>query len=175
MYVEAALEPVWTHTWGQDDGSMVPPEDSDWTPGGMTIENRFQFCNGELAYGVRHIRDRIELLSGGRLRYVTYTIRQTDHIRAWTEERAEDWLEYLISGGVVLRFPDFQVRYTMRYLGGLGRPGPVFWIDPRSVGPATGGIVVNPSDFLAAPLGGFSVRPIGTWSHQVALVFPLGG
>lgn len=52
--VEAAYEPIWSHTWATAVAPLTTPDGTTRPAGSTTVDNRFRFHNGHLRAGLRY-------------------------------------------------------------------------------------------------------------------------
>jgi hypothetical protein len=173
--IDAIYEPIWSHTWADAAGPTPTVNGSVIPAGGMTIENRFRFSNALLRLGVSNTLGRGDGDSTGvsstwqlgvAVRAIHYTLRQWDHVQAFSRTMQESWVEWAPTWGLSLHFPAFDVRYNGRMTHGVGRPGVRSGFERFDTAPAGGGIIV-------APRGPLTLDEVKVLTHQFSLAFPL--
>jgi len=175
--VDAVLEPIRTHTWGETPSPIVT--DTRTLPAGSkTTENFFSFSNAILRTGlardipvdtIHGALKSIRLELGVALRSINYTLDQFDHVAESRRQQDESWMEWTRTWGFGMRFSDLELRYTGRMSTGNGRPG---------IQSSGGNIFLASADaagknFLSAPSSALSLTGVSVTTHQISVSVPI--
>ena len=165
--VDLVYEPIWSETWADSDTTVKTRSGRVIEPGGKTVENDFRFSNFLLRAGLAREQERWGFQLGLQARNIHYWLDQRDNVRETQRDQEEEWLEWTPTWGASVKFPEFHVRYTGRRTTGTGHPG-VAW-EGRGT-PAS----LQAADFIVAPGGTLTLQEAAVWTHQVAVMVPLG-
>lgn len=170
--IDLVYEPIWSYTWADAAGPVETVGGTTIPAGGKTIENHFRFSNAQLRMGFSQDlpfdenTHALGLQLGLSLHRIDYHLEQNDNVQGTTRHLQEDWLEWMPTWGLSLRFPAWEVRYRGSVTHGTGRPG-VRGDDVIAVPDApTAGTI------LVAPSGPLTLTGVKVMTHQVAVVFP---
>jgi hypothetical protein len=163
--VDLIYEPGRSHTWAYADSVTTTPGGT-LQPGDKTIDNRFRFSNWMLGMGLQREQQRFDFQLGLRLRQIRYTLDQHNFLTDLQRNTRESWLEWSPSWGAVVKFPEFDLRYTGRF---TARGWPTF-----------GGMVVMPDagvpgiDFVVGATGPVWLPEYRVTTHRLTLSVPIG-
>ena len=166
--VEAMVEPGRSHTWAYADTALLTPSGDVIPAGGRTVDNRFSFRNVSMVTGLQKDGERAGFQLGLRLRSIRYTLDQQNFMADTVRHTREGWMEWTPTWGAVLRFTDFDVRYTGRATmkGWATLQVPFFVRVDEAVSP--GG-----NDFLVAPTEPVNMPDFRVTTHQFTVSVPV--
>ncbi|MCA9736100.1 MAG: hypothetical protein R3E98_08285 [Gemmatimonadota bacterium] len=171
--VEAVLEPISARTWQEAATDTTTVGGQVVRAGERTIDNQFDFLNVRLRSGVQLAWRRATVQAGVEARAIAYDLEQVDRLRATVRTQQESWMEWTPTWSVDVRVTDVRLRYTGLATTGTGRPGIAdvwgFSDVPRATAASDGAISILP-----APSGPLTLQSATVWTHQVALVVPIG-
>ena len=167
--LDIIYEPASSETWAEADGPVETVTGAIIPDGGKTVENSFDFSNAFVNIGVAHDADRVSVQLGLRVRAYDFHLDQWDRVENVFRRQDEDWMEWVPSWGLSVRFTDLELRYLGRVTTGTGRPG-VAW---------TGGALDRlaaesaANDVLLAPSGPLTLQDATVVTHQISLSIPI--
>lgn len=170
--IDVIYEPIWSHTWADAAVPVATVLGDSIAPGGMTLENHFQFSNALLRLGIATdfaTDTRVPstaLQFGLVVRSISYRLSQYNHVEAVGRTQDESWVEWTPTWGVTVRLPGWELRYQGRLTHGTGRPGVAQDDVILDRAAAPGGII-------AAPSGPLTLDPVRVVAHQISFSFPL--
>jgi hypothetical protein len=168
--VDLVYEPIWSETWADAANPVVTITGDTIAPGGKTIENRFRFSNAHLRLGVSRdlalggVQRGLGLQLGLMVRSIHYWLEQSDNVQRTGRDLEEEWVEWMPTWGLSLRFPELEIRYRGQVTHGTGRPG---------VAPQFVDVAFQPGSILAAPSGPLTLDEVRLTTHQVSISLPL--
>lgn len=177
LAAELVYEPIWTYTWGEAAAATPAGNGTTIQSGGKTIENHFVFSNWRgrmgasrtLALG-NHGTVIVPQL-GLSVHATRYWLDQVDHVLGRSRFQVEDWREWTRTWGVVLKFPELEIRYQGRVTTGLGRPGINPVPGPVPIGfPVRGGA---PSSVFDTPSGPMNLTSVSVGTHMLTVSVPI--
>jgi hypothetical protein len=167
--MELIFEPGRSHTWAYADTAVTTPG-GVIQPGEKTVDNQFRYGNWNLAAGVQHETDRAGFQLGIRVHQTRYSLEQHNFLADTLRNTDERWIEWSPSWGGVLKFADFDLRYTGRFTA-KGSPDAVF----------RGGVDVMMADapglgvdFVVGPTGPVSLPEFRVTMHRLMVSVPFG-
>lgn len=163
--MELVFEPGRSHTWAYADTLLMTPTGTI-QPGGKTIDNRFEFANWNLAAGLEREGERYGFQLGMRIKQTSYTLDQQNFMASTTRSTEEDWLEWSPAWSGVVKFPEFELRYSGRF---TARGWPSTGFDTV--------VMKEPAmdtDFLVAPTGPVFLPEYRVTTHRFMVSVPLG-
>lgn len=169
---EVVYEPGRSHTWAYAD-SATTTEHGTIPAGGKTIDNQFRFSNWSIGIGVQWEGERFGLQSGLRLQETRYTLDQENFLTNTRRDTRESWMEWSPSWSGVLKFAEFDLRYTGRFTA-KGWPdaqwgwGWGFATADRALA-SPGGV-----DFVVGPTGEVWLPEYRVTTHRLTLSVPFG-
>jgi hypothetical protein len=174
---DAIYEPIWSYTWGEAVSPLPTRLGDTIPPGGKTVENHFEFSNVLFRMGVGRDAELgdPDKAAGVQLglvaRSVHYWLAQYDNVQAAGRNLEEQWMEWMPTWGVSVRFPEFELRYHGSVTKGTGRPGvvPTFGCRDCVLDVATAAAPI-----LATPAGPLNLTNVNVFTHQVSISLPLG-
>jgi hypothetical protein len=168
--VDAIYEPIWSNTWADAAGPVATASGDTIPAGGKTIENDFRFSNASFRMGAsRDIGRTLALQLGLVVRSTHYWLTQVDNIQRTSRNLEEQWVEWMPTWGVGLRFPELEIRYQGSVLNGTGRPG----VAPSGVTWEVADAARLASNILVAPSGPLTLGEVKVVTHRVGLSLPL--
>ena len=167
--VDLIYEPIWSHTWA--DALEATPTQSGGTvaAGAMTVENFFRFHNARVRLGVQQGSEQFDFSFGLDVHRIRYRLDQEDFVQEFTRKQREHWAEWTVSGGLGVRFPEFEVRYLGLVTVGTGQPGVVSGGGVQDAAALAG----FRSDVVLAPSGTLTLQQTVGFTHQVSVILPL--
>ncbi|HUF50582.1 MAG TPA: hypothetical protein VMN60_07115 [Longimicrobiales bacterium] len=150
--MELQYEPGRSHTWAYAD-TIIPTPAGTLQPGDKTIDNQFRFGSWNLAFGIDREGEKTGLQLGLRLREFRYSLDQHNYLTALRRETNESWLEWSPSWSGVVKFPEFELRYSGRFTakGWPNSRGCFFVCEDRAVAPAGPDFVIGPTAPVTLP------------------------
>jgi hypothetical protein len=168
--IDAIYEPIWSNTWANAESPTATRLGSIIPAGGKTIENDFRFSNAMLRMGVsRDIGKTTGYQLGLVLRSIHYWLRQVNNVEASVRDLEEGWVEWTPTWGLVLRFPEMELRYQGLMTNGTGRPGVASTVRGAGLDVAAAG-----NQIIVAPSGPLTLEGVRVMTHRVGLSLPLG-
>ena len=167
--MELIYEPGRSHTWAYADTAITTPGGGVIQPGGKTVDNQFRYGNWNLAVGLQHETDRAGFQLGLRVHQTRFSLEQHNFLADTVRNTEERWIEWSPSWGGVLKFGDFDLRYTGRFTA-KGSPDRVF----------RGGVVALAEapragvDFVVGPTGPVSMPEFRVTMHRLMVSVPFG-
>jgi hypothetical protein len=166
---EIIFEPGRSHTWADTDSAITTPAGTI-PAGGKTVDNQFRFNNWVIGVGVQWESQRTGLQAGLRLRETSYTLDQHNFLTATQRNTRESWMEWTPSWSGVLKFPEFDLRYTGRFTA-KGWPQTQMWFfGARDMALGSPGGV----DFVVGPTGEVWLPEYRVTTHRITLSVPFG-
>jgi hypothetical protein len=169
---EVIFEPGRSHTWAYADSAITTPAGTI-PAGGKTIDNQFRFSNWAIGVGAQWESERAGLQAGLRLHETRYTLDQENFLTATRRDTRESWMEWAPSWSGVVKFAEFDLRYTGRFSAN-GWPAPQwgwgwgFATADRALS-SPGGI-----DFVVGPTGAVWLPEYRVTTHRITLSVPFG-
>ena len=163
-------EPIWSHTWADALDATPTPSGGTVAAGAMTVENFFRFHNARVRLGLQQLGERFDFRLGLDVHAIRYRLEQENFVQEFSRKQREHWSEWTASGGLGLRFPEFEIRYLGLVTVGTGQPGVVTqggWAENAA---AFDGLR---SDVVLAPSGTLSLASTTVFTHQVSVILPL--
>jgi hypothetical protein len=170
---DAIYEPIRSYTWADAPVPIATVSGDTIVAGGKTIENRFAFSNALLRIGFGQetplpgSKNVFGFQLGLALRSINYHLQQTNNVELTQQALHTGWLEWTPTWGLILRSPDFEVRYQGRVTKGAGRPGGDF------VGVGVRDMALSSGTILATPSGPLSLVGVNTTTHVISLSLPI--
>ena len=164
--MELIFEPGRSHTWAYADTAISTPGGTI-EPGGKTVDNQFRYGNWNLAVGVERNWKHAGFQLGVRMHQTRYSLDQQNFLTDTRRETDERWIEWSPSWGGVVKFDEFDLRYTGRF---TAKGSPDAWF--------RGGIAVPeaaPSpgvDFVVGPTGPVSMPDFRVTMHRLTVSVP---
>jgi len=168
--IDFIYEPIWSNTWAEADTYIVNMQDQLIRPGDKTVENDFDFSNWIMRTGLRWENTDKAFQLGIQMRTIHYWLDQTDYITVTDRIQEEYWAEWTTSWGVVLKYPEFVIRYTGRTTMGTGRPG----VETRWIWFGGFEDANTSGDFIIAPSDDLTLREARVMTHQLSISLPIG-
>ena len=171
--VDLVYEPIWSHTWADALEAMETASGGTVAAGAMTVENDFRFHNARARLGLQRAEGRFDFRLGLDVHAIRYRLDQEDFVQEFTRLQRERWTEWTASGGLGLRFPEFELRYLGLITLGTGQPsvaprgGWGGWTEDRAFD------ALQSADFVVAPSGALSLAETKVFTHQVSVILPL--
>lgn len=167
--MDIVYEPAWSSTWAEA-AVRTPTADGDTIPaGGKTVENEFAFSNAFVRVGVSHVVGLASLQLGVQVRAYDYHLDQWNNVADDFRRQDEQWMEWVPSWGLALRFPGIEIRYLGRVTTGTGRPG-VAWTGATL---ARAEIAALANDIVVPPGGPLTLQDVSVTTHQVSVAIPI--
>jgi hypothetical protein len=170
--VDVIYEPGRSHTWAFADTVITTPTGS--IPlGGKTVDNQFRFSNWSMGVGLNWESERYGLQTGLRLKETRYTLDQQNFLTETRRDTRESWMEWTPTWSAMLKFTEFDLRYTGRFTA-KGWPadqwgwGWGFLAAERAMS-SPGGV-----DFVVGPTGPVWLPEYRVTMHRVTLSVPFG-
>jgi hypothetical protein len=168
--MELIFEPGRSHTWAYADTAVTTPA-GVIQPGEKTVHNQFRYGNWNLAAGVQHETDRAGFQLGIRVHQTRFSLEQHNFLADTVRDTDERWIEWSPSWGGVLKFGDFDLRYTGRFTA-KGSPNDIFRgggeVLMMADAPALG------VDFVVGPTGPVSLPEFRVTMHRLMVSVPFG-
>ncbi|HSK17873.1 MAG TPA: hypothetical protein VK912_01935 [Longimicrobiales bacterium] len=169
--MELIFEPGRSHTWAYADTALTTPG-GVIQPGEKTVDNQFRYGNWNLAAGLQHETDRAGFQLGIRVHETRYSLEQHNFLADTIRNTDERWIEWSPSWGGVVKFGDFDLRYTGRFTA-KGSPGNVVFTTGRpdvlmADAPRSG------VDFVIGPTGPVSMPEFRVTMHRLMVSVPFG-
>lgn len=169
LAMELSWLPARSHTWGEAEEPIALPAGGIIPAGGRTVENWFRFSNFRAATGFEYDAGRSAALRlGFGVDWYRYRLRQERYIDQSTVRTRESWIEWSPTWGFSLRPEGFSIQYN----GKVHAKGfPFDSNDPQVVflpGDLSG------VDFLPPVTQPVTLPDYTTWTHQIAIIVPLG-
>lgn len=114
LALELVFEPGRSHTWAYADTTIAVPTGT-LQAGDKTIDNQFRFGNWHMAFGIDREGERAGFQLGLRLKHTRYSLDQHNYLTDVQRDTEERWMEWTPTWGGVLKFPEFELRYTGRF------------------------------------------------------------
>ena len=164
--IELTYEPGRSHTWAYADTATNTPA-GVIPKGGKTVDNQFRFNNWNVAFGLERENRRHGFQVGLRLRQIRYRLDQQNFLTAVRRKTREDWMEWSPSWSYVVKFPEFDVRYTGRFTarGWPNSPDGIFVT--RAMADAPGG-----TDFIIGPTEAVTLPDFRVTTHRLMISIP---
>ena len=102
---------------------------------------------------------------------ISYDLDQKDNVAGERRFQHEDWQEWTGTLGLVLKLPEFHIRYTGRVKTGTGRPGVESW--PWSWRETATWDFANGADIVLAPQGALTLQETAVLTHQLTISVPM--
>jgi hypothetical protein len=165
--VDIVYEPIWSDTWADTPEPLETDRGVILPAGAKTVENAFQFGNAAIRAGIARIGERLDVMLGLQIDAISYDLDQKNHITDVRRFQHEDWQEWTGSLGLVVKFPEFHIRYTGRVQTGTGRPG--------IANAFRGGAEMDfaSADIVLAPEGALTLQETNVFTHQVTISIPV--
>jgi hypothetical protein len=170
--VDVIYEPGRSHTWAYADTVTATPSGS--IPiGGKTVDNQFRFSNWTVGVGLNREGARYGLQAGLRLKETRYTLDQQNFLTETRRNTRESWMEWTPSWSGILKFAEFDLRYTGRFTA-KGWPDTMWgwgwgWVAGDRAMASPGGV-----DFVVGPTGPVWLPEYRVTTHRVTLSVPFG-
>lgn len=168
--MELIFEPGRSHTWAYADTALTTPG-GVIQPGEKTVDNQFRYGNWNLAAGLQHETDRAGFQLGIRVHQTRYSLEQHNFLADTVRNTDERWIEWSPSWGGVLKFGDFDLRYTGRFTA-KGSPDNVVFGVRRDVMMADA--PMSGVDFVVGPTGPVSLPEFRVTMHRLMVSVPFG-
>jgi hypothetical protein len=168
--MELIFEPGRSHTWAYADTAVTTPA-GVIQPGEKTVDNQFRYGNWNLAAGVQHETDRAGFQLGIRVHQTRFSLEQHNFLADTVRDTDERWIEWSPSWGGVLKFGDFDLRYTGRFTA-KGSPDNVFRGGPEAL--MTRDAPLSGVDFVVGPTGPVSLPEFRVTMHRLMVSVPFG-
>ena len=170
--VDLIYEPIWSHTWADALDATSTLTGGTVAAGAMTVENFFRFNNTRARLGLQRLGDRLDFRLGLDVHTIRYRMDQENFVEEFTRVQREHWTEWTASGGLGLRFPEFEIRYLGLVTLGTGQPSTFTGGGAWNEGDALQAFAAS-RDFLVAPNGALSLAETKVFTHQVSVILPL--
>ena len=168
--LDLIYEPIWSHTWA-DALEATPTATGGTVPAGaMTVENDFRFHNARVRLGLQRAVDRFDFRLGLDAHRIRYRLDQEHYVEEFARAQRERWTEWTASGGLGVRFPEFELRYLGLVTLGTGQPGVA---SSWGWGAERADFAALSADFLVAPSGTLSLAETTVITHQVSVILPI--
>jgi hypothetical protein len=167
-------EPGRSHTWAYADTATATPTGTI-PAGGKTVDNQFRFGSWTLGVGLQWEGPKAGFQAGVRLRDTRYTLEQENFLTETKRRTRESWMEWSPSWSGVVRFAEFDLRYTGRFTAkgwpdAQGQWGWGWGTGLRALASAPPGSV----DFLVGPTGPVWLPEYRVTTHRLMLSVPFG-
>ena len=166
--VDLIYEPINSNTWAETPVELELSDGGTIPAGGRTVDNEFDFSNALMRFGLSRDGQRGGLSLGLQVRSIDYKLRQIDYVEGTRRRQREHWLEWTPTWGGVIRFPEFEIRYSGRATLGTGRPG-VAWTGSRAAMMDQAAA----ADIILAPSGPLALQDATVVTHQVSVAIPI--
>ena len=166
-------EPIWCHSWAYEDTSVVTVEGKIIPVGSKTIDNHFKFSNSVWRIGIKREEKNIGFHLGVQMRRIHYRLEQINLINDISRDQREQWKEWTYSWSLILKFPEFHIRYLGRMTTGSGQPGEAgsFW-NERRWGFQDAQLFGSKGSFILPPGNSLTLDEVTIRTHQITFTFP---
>jgi hypothetical protein len=164
--LELGFEPGRSHTWAFADTIIETPAGT-LQPGDKTVDNQFRYGNWNLAVGVEREGPRAGFQLGLRMHQTRYSLDQHNFLTDVRRKTDERWIEWSPSWGGVLKFDEFDLRYTGRFTA-KGWPDMMIGFGARA------DALVGSPDFVIGPTGVVNLPDFRVTMHRLMVSVPFG-
>jgi hypothetical protein len=164
--LDMIYEPVLSNTWADTDVPLESVNGRLIPAGGTTVENDFVFSNFHLRFGVGQHSERVNVSMGIQARSIQYVLDQKNYVEEFRRKQRESWTEWTITYGIVIKYPELQIRYLGTLTLGTGSPGTLSLVS------ASGDFMAG-TDFVPAPSGPLTLWETIVLTQKITVSIPI--
>ena len=164
---DVIYEPIWSHTWADAGETVTTISGNTINPGEVTVDNHFVFSNIIMRFGLKKFNNkRASFQFGIQARAISYELDQYNFIEERQRDLVEDWVEFTVAWGWIIKFADFKFLYQGSLLAGAGRPGVANEFGMMRTADAS-------MDYIVAPSGSLTLDDAYVFTHRFTFLIPI--